>query len=100
MQSIIWIFGLDFVVNVFAEAVSIFDGEVDNDVEIDGFFGFIEIEAMHFEDTLVRKNYFANVFLDFGDGFVFGVDGVDTDGVEDDAVFFEDVFGDATRDLI
>ena len=35
MESIIGVFGVDFVVNVFVEFFAIFDGEVDDDVETD-----------------------------------------------------------------
>lgn len=41
-----------------------------------------------------------DVLLDFLDGFVGGIDGIDADSVEDDAVLCEDVLGDAAGDLV
>ncbi len=41
-----------------------------------------------------------DVLLDFLDGFVGGVDGVNADSVEDDAVLCKDVLRDAAGDLV
>ena len=37
MKAVVWVFGVDFVVDVLIEAFAIVDGEVDDDVETDGF---------------------------------------------------------------
>ena len=41
-----------------------------------------------------------DVVLDFGNGFVFGINGVDSDGVEDNAELFVDGIGDTARNLV
>lgn len=37
MEFVIWVFGVDFVIDVLIEAFAVVDGEVDDDVETDGF---------------------------------------------------------------
>ena len=46
------------------------------------------------------ENDIVDVLSDFDDGFVFGVDRINTDSMEDDAVFCKDGFGDATGDFV
>ena len=91
---------MDFVVDVLVEGDAVLQSEVEDDVEVDGFSSAVEVEAVHFEDAFVGEDDVVDVVLDFGDGFVFGVDGVNADGVEDDAEFFEDGLRDAAGDLV
>ena len=55
---------------------------------------------MHFEDALVGENDVVDVVLNFGDGLIFGVDGVDADSVENNAEFFVDGLCDTAGDLV
>lgn len=55
---------------------------------------------MHLQNSVVGEDDVMNVFFDFDDILVFGVDGVNTDGMEDNAVLCHDFFGDAARDFV
>ncbi len=37
VELVIWVFGVDFVVDLLVEAFAVVDGEVDDDVETDSF---------------------------------------------------------------
>ena len=37
VELIIWVFGVDFVVDMLVEVFAVFNGEADDDVETDGF---------------------------------------------------------------
>ena len=48
----------------------------------------------------MREDNRLNVLLDFLDGLIGGVDGINADSVEDDAVLCKDVLRDAARNLV
>lgn len=48
----------------------------------------------------MRENDAFDVLSDFDDVFIFGVDGINADGMEKDAVFLSDGFGDAAGDFV
>ena len=41
MEFVIWVFGVDFVIDVLIEAFAVVGGEVDDNVETDDFFCFV-----------------------------------------------------------
>lgn len=100
MSGVVWVLALDFIIDALAEFASVFDGKINNDVKSDGLVGFIEIEAVHFEYAFVRKNNVTDGLLDFDDGFVLSVDGINTDSMEKNAIFGEDSLSEPTRDFV
>lgn len=41
MEFVIWVFGVDFVVDVLVKFFAVLNGEVDDNVETDGFIGVV-----------------------------------------------------------
>ena len=100
IKIVIPILGLDFVVDVTIEFLAIFDGEINNNIQIYNFVGIIYIETVHFEDAWMGKDNIFYIFTSCDATFIFGIYGIDTNRMNNDTVFFHDIFRDAARHFI